>query len=122
MEREARHRKAGVQAWMGRTNLVRGVCGRWATLEKTFGEKMGRAWKEQCEAAASQFDAGANLAKSTARRVARARRTKAARDSWGSVMVADASRPRRLENFRVSGGGNGEQLLPNFLAWIVFRR
>ena len=87
---------------------------RWGAPAKIFGEKTGRGGMGQCGEAASRFGADGNLARCAVRQVARERRTKVARDPWGSGMAADASRLRRLENFRVFGGGNGGLLLPDF--------
>jgi hypothetical protein len=121
-KREALRRRERLMVSEEPTNLAREVRVRWATAAKISGEKMGRAWRERFGVAFSHFGADANLARRAVRGVARVPRKRVVRDPWGSVMVADAWRLPRLENFRFSGGDSGELLLPNFLERNSFRR
>jgi len=121
-EREALRRKARVQVSRARTSLVREVCARWGALAKNVGEKMGRGGRERFAAVVSHFAVDPNLARPVARRGARARHRRVARDPWGSGKLAGLWRRLRLpENFRVFGGDSGGLLLPNFPARNFFQ-
>jgi len=121
-EREAPRRRERRMASGERTNLAREARDCWEAPAKNVGEKMGRGGKKRFEAADLQFDADANLARRVVRWVSRAPRTKVAKDPWGSVTAADASRRRRLQNLPIFGGGTGERLLPGFPRRNSFRR